>query len=98
MQRVKTKAPSSYKVQVNDTEKRLNILFDHLNNETLLKPNTIEDMVNLAQAVRNKNYEGALAIHVDIMTHRTDECTNWMVSRPQLLRTVDLTNWTNRSE
>ena len=81
MQRVKAKAPASFKVQVNDTEKRLNILFDHLNNETLLKPNTIEDMVSLSQAIRAKDYDNAMAIHVDIMTNRTDECVNWMVSK-----------------
>ena len=80
MQRVKSKAPASFKVQVNDTDKRLNILFDHLNNETLLKPNTVQDMAELAQAIRSKDYERARIIHVDIMTNRTDECTNWMVS------------------
>ena len=80
MQRVKAKAPASFKLQVNDTEKRLNILFDHLNNEDLLKPNTIQDMVELAQALRARDYEQAQAIHIDIMTNRTDECGNWMVS------------------
>ena len=80
MQRVKAKAPASYKLQVNDTEKRLNILFDHLNNEDLLKPNTVQDMVELAQALRARDYEQAQAIHIDIMTNRTDECGNWMVS------------------
>jgi hypothetical protein len=42
MQRVKAKAPANYKQHVVDTEKRLNILFDHLNNEDLLKPDTIQ--------------------------------------------------------
>ena len=80
MQRVKSKAPASFKAQVNDTEKRLTILFDHLNNEDLLKPNTVQDMVELAEALRARDYEQAQSIHVDIMTNRTDECGNWMVS------------------
>jgi len=80
MQRVKSKAPASFKPQVNDTEKRINILFDHLNNEDLLKPNTIQEMVELAQAMRARNYEQAQAIHIDVMTNRLDECGNWMVS------------------
>jgi len=80
MQRVKSKAPASFKPQVNDTEKRLNILFDHLNNEDLLKPNTVQEMVELAQAMRAREYEQAQAIHIDIMTNRLDECGNWMVS------------------
>ena len=80
MQRVKSRAPASYRAQVNDTEKRLNILFDHLNNESLLTSNTIEDMVELAQALRSRNYDQAQSIHIDIMTNRNEECGNWMVS------------------
>lgn len=83
MQRVKTRAPAAFKAQVDDAERRLNILFDHLNNEDLLKPNTIEDMANLARALQQRDYNAALAIHVDIMTNRTDECGNWMVSEHQ---------------
>ncbi len=80
MQRVKSRAPTSFKAQVDNTEKRLNILFDHLNNEELLKQDTIESMVELAQALQARNYEHAQAIHLDILTNKTDECGNWMVS------------------
>lgn len=80
MQRVKSRAPSSFKPQVNDTEKRLNILFDHLNNEDLLKADTIASMVELARAIQSRDFEQAQAIHVEIMTNKTDECGNWMVS------------------
>lgn len=80
MQRVKSRAPPSFKAQVNDTEKRLNILFDHLNNEDLLKADTIANMAELAQAIQARDFEQAQAIHVEIMTNRTDECGNWMVS------------------
>ena len=80
MQRVKSKAPPSFKAQVNDTEKRINILFDHLNNEELLKPDTIESMVELAEAIRSRNYEQAQAIHIKVMTHKTDECGTWIVN------------------
>jgi protein transport protein SEC31 len=80
MQRIKSRAPSSFKAQVDDAERRLNILFDHLNNEDLLKPNTVADMANLAHAIQARDYETARTIHVDILTNRTDECGNWMVS------------------
>ncbi len=80
MQRVKSRAPASFKSHVIDAEKRLNILFDHLNNEDLLKPDTVESMSELAEALQARNYEQAQAIHVDIMTNKTDECGNWMVS------------------
>lgn len=80
MQRVKARAPSTFKAQVDDAERRLNILFDHLNNDDLLKPNTVEDMANLSRAIQARDYETARAVHVDIMANRTDECGNWMVS------------------
>ena len=67
---------------MNDTEKRLIILFDHLNNEDLLKADTIASMAELAQAIQARDFEQAQAIHVEIMTNRTDECGNWMVSWP----------------
>lgn len=79
MQRVKSRAPADFKAQVNDTEKRLNLLFDHLNNEDLLKPGTVALMVELAHALQSRDFERAQAIHVDIMTNRSDECGNWMV-------------------
>ena len=79
MQRVKSKAPVSFKPHVNDAEKRLNILFDHLNNEDLLKPETVQDMVQLAQALRLRDYAQAHTIHIEIMMNKTNECGNWMV-------------------
>lgn len=80
MQRVKSRAPASFKAQVLDTEKRLSILFDHLNNEDLLKPDTVQSMCELSAALRARNYEQAQAIHLDILTNKTDECGQWMVS------------------
>ncbi|KAK2733484.1 protein transport protein S31 [Myotisia sp. PD_48] len=85
MQRVKSRAPSSFKAQVNDTERRLNLLFDHLNNEDLLKPNTIDSMLELVQAIQARDYDTAQSIHLDILTNRTDECGNWMVGVKRLI-------------
>lgn len=55
-------------------------LFDHLNNETLLKPDTVESMVELAQAMRMRDYDTAQSIQVDLYTNKLDECGQWMVS------------------
>ncbi|KAE8147755.1 hypothetical protein BDV25DRAFT_28417 [Aspergillus avenaceus] len=85
MQRIRGRAPSSFKAQVDDAERRLNILFDHLNNEDLLRPNTVADMAELARAIQARDYETARTIHVDIMTNRTDECGNWMVGVKRLI-------------
>lgn len=80
MQRVASKAPASFAAQVKDTQKRLNILFDHLNNGELVKPDTIKRLDELAQALQAKNYDFAAKLQVDIQREKTDECGNWMVS------------------
>lgn len=81
MQRVAAKAPASFAPQVKDTQKRLNILFDHLNNEELVKPDTIKRLDELAEALAAKNFDHASKLQVDIQREKTDECGNWMVSR-----------------
>ncbi|KAI9681387.1 MAG: protein transport protein S31 [Caeruleum heppii] len=85
MQRVKSKAPASFRAQVIDTEKRLNILFDHLNNDDLLKPDTVESMAELSAALRSRDYETAQAIHLDVLTNKTNECGQWMVGVKRLI-------------
>jgi protein transport protein SEC31 len=80
LQRIKARAPAQFRPQVLDTEKRLNILFDHLNNGDLLKPDTVQDMTELAQAMHGRQFEQAQALFQDIMTTKVDEGSNWMVS------------------
>lgn len=85
MQRVKSRAPPTFKLQVADTEKRLNILFDHLNNETLLRLDTVESMVELAQALSVRDYDNAQAIQLELHTNKVDECGQWMVGVKRLI-------------
>lgn len=82
MQRVASKAPANFAPQVKDTQKRLNLLFDHLNNEELVQPATIEQLIQLAEALETRNYDLASQIQVDIQKNKTEECGNWMVSFP----------------
>ena len=72
--------------QVLDTEKRLNILFDHLNNEDLLKPDTVQEMVQLSQHIQNRSYDDAQTLFTGLMKNKNDEGSNWMVSYPFPLR------------
>jgi len=85
MSRVKARAPSTFKAQVNDTEKRLDILFDHLNNEDLLKPDTVEQLAELAGALQARDFERASEIQVDVHTNKVDECGHWMVGVKRLV-------------
>ncbi|KAI9775804.1 MAG: protein transport protein S31 [Geoglossum umbratile] len=85
MNRVKSQAPASFKAQVIDTEKRLNLLFDHLNNDDLLKPGTVQSILQLAGAFQARDYATAQAIHLDVLTNKTEECGQWMVGIKRLI-------------
>jgi protein transport protein SEC31 len=80
MQRVASKAPASFAPQVKDTQKRLGLLFDDLNNQSLIKPDTIGQLSELAEALDARNYDGAQKLQVEIQRDKTEECGNWMVS------------------
>lgn len=80
MQRVASKAPASFATHVKDTQKRLNLLFDDLNNQGMVKPDTIEQLSRLADALEARDYEGAHKLQVEIQKEKTDECREWMVS------------------
>jgi protein transport protein SEC31 len=82
MSRIKARAPAQFRPQVIDTEKRLNILFDHLNNEDLLKNETVQEMVALAHAVEARDHDRAQHLFTEILTNRAGEGSTWMVSPP----------------
>lgn len=83
--RVEARAPSTYAPQVNDTRKRLDILYDHLNNEDLIKPDTINQLLELVRAVEAKDWHRASEIQVDVQVNKVDECGNWMVGVKRLI-------------
>jgi protein transport protein SEC31 len=74
-------APQAFKPQVDDMDKRINILFDHLNNEELLKPDTVGQMVEISRAVASKEWDRAQALFTEMQSAKLDtEGTLWMVS------------------
>ncbi|KAI1489152.1 hypothetical protein F5X96DRAFT_27788 [Biscogniauxia mediterranea] len=92
MQRVASKAPASFAPQVKDTQKRIGLLFDHLNNEELVKPDTIEQLTQLAVALESKDYPEAQRLQVEIQRDKTEECGNWMVGVKRLVQMSKVTN------
>lgn len=92
MQRVAAKAPASFAPQVKDTQKRLGLLFDHLNNEELILPDTIVQLTELAGALEAKNYPEAHRLQVEIQRDKTEECGNWMVGVKRLVQMSKVTN------
>ncbi|KAI9716996.1 MAG: protein transport protein S31 [Chrysothrix sp. TS-e1954] len=83
MQRVKGKAPATYKAQVDDTEKRLNILFDQMNNEAL-PANELSQLRDLAVSLQNRDFDQALNIHSDL-NKAMESGTNWLVGVKRLI-------------
>lgn len=77
---MKARAPANFRPQVMDVERRLDILFDHLNNEEVLKPDTVGEMNELAQQLQGRQYDQAVALCTEIMKNKNDEGSNWMVS------------------
>ncbi|KAI1811711.1 WD40 repeat-like protein [Poronia punctata] len=92
MQRVGAKAPASFAPQVKDTQKRLGLLFDHLNNGELVKPDTVEQLTKLALALEGKDYPEAQRLQIEIQRDKTDECGNWMVGVKRLVQMSKVTN------
>ncbi|RPA87007.1 hypothetical protein BJ508DRAFT_410594 [Ascobolus immersus RN42] len=91
VERVKGGAPPSYKRKVDDMVKRLNILFDHINNEELLTEGTLASMLELSQAVANRDYDTAYNIHLELLTNKTDECSQWMIGVKRLIEMSRIT-------
>lgn len=79
MQRIAAKAPATFAPQVKDTQKRLDLLFDHLNNEELVQPATIDQLTQLADAIQGRDYATAQKLQLEIQRDKTEECGNWMV-------------------
>ncbi|KAK4130847.1 hypothetical protein BT67DRAFT_445171 [Trichocladium antarcticum] len=85
MARVAAKAPASFAPQVKDTQKRLGLLFDHLNNGELVREDTVQRLAQLAQALGARDYEGAARMQVEIQRERTEECVQWMAGVKRLI-------------
>jgi protein transport protein SEC31 len=83
--RVKPAIPPNFTRHTADAEKRLNILFDHLNNEDLLNEDTVNDLKTLSQALMARDYDTAHQLHVDILTTRSEQCGQWMTGVKRLI-------------
>ncbi|EFX06673.1 protein transport protein [Grosmannia clavigera kw1407] len=85
LQRVAAKAPPAFAAQVKDTNKRLNLLFDHLNNAELIKEDTVHQLHQLAESLEDKAFDAAQRVQVEIHRAKPEECGNWMVGVKRLI-------------
>ncbi|KAF9386751.1 protein transport protein S31 [Mortierella sp. AD011] len=77
-------ATPAAKRPLDDAEKKLNVLFDMLNNEEV-SPSVVEQMLLLAQALQAKNYNSAYQIHLELHSTRTNEVSSWMTGVKRLI-------------
>lgn len=64
-------------------EKRINILFDHLNNEDLLSEETIGQMVEISRKIEGREWDVAMGLFTEMQTAKLEsEGMHWMVSLP----------------
>ncbi|WWC86651.1 uncharacterized protein L201_001528 [Kwoniella dendrophila CBS 6074] len=77
--------PPNVKKVVEDTERRLNILFDGLNNENVPKP-AMDILNNISKAIAARDWNAALSMHVELLTGASGEMTTWVPGIKQLVR------------
>ncbi|KAI5951687.1 SEC31 [Candida jiufengensis] len=81
---IKPSIPEKYARHGADMEQRLNILFDHLNNEEISK-SLIESLKQLSSNLEQKQFDQAKAINVEIATNFSDELGNWHTGLKRLI-------------
>ncbi len=74
-----SRAPAQYKPHVQDTEKRLALLFDQLNEDTL-KPDAVSGLTEIAKALQGRQYEQAQGLFTELMKSTANEGSAYMVS------------------
>ncbi|ODV85580.1 hypothetical protein CANARDRAFT_28350 [[Candida] arabinofermentans NRRL YB-2248] len=92
LEKVKPKIPEKFKKHLADAEKRIGLLFDHLNNEDLLSETTVAELLELCKALDAGDYATAKTLKTKIATEHIDECGNWMVGVDRLISMVEATS------
>ncbi|KAI8097551.1 uncharacterized protein BX664DRAFT_326670 [Halteromyces radiatus] len=84
LQRQRQQSTPAQKKMLDDTEKRLNALFDNMNNDEL-SDDVAESMLKLAQAIQGRDYSGAHRLQVGLVTTKYGECGAWLVGVKRLI-------------
>lgn len=79
--------PAQQRRYLDDTQRRLNVLFDGLNCETVPLP-IIAQLGEMIKAIAARDPQAALAMHVDMLTRgpSSDDMSVWMSGIKQLIR------------
>ncbi|QHS72051.1 Sec31p [Saccharomyces paradoxus] len=89
--RVTPLTPKEYSKQLKDCDKRLKILFYHLEKQDLLTQPTIDCLHDLVALMKEKKYKEAMVIHADIATNHAQEGGNWLTGVKRLIGIAEAT-------
>ncbi|ORX62050.1 hypothetical protein DM01DRAFT_1331515 [Hesseltinella vesiculosa] len=84
VQQQKQRCNPAQKKMLDDTEKRLNSLFDAINNGDL-SDDVIQPMLKLAQAIQQRDFSGAHRIQVELVTTKYTECGAWLLGVKRMI-------------
>lgn len=89
MNQMKQGLPANQKRLVDDTERRLNVLFDGLNCETV-PASVIDELMDIVKAIEARNLQLALQLHVSLLTSgiKSDELTTYMPAIKMLITKI----------
>ncbi|ODV77633.1 WD40 repeat-like protein [Suhomyces tanzawaensis NRRL Y-17324] len=90
LEAIKPNIPEKFAKHGQDMETRLNILFDHLNNEELLSNATIEQLKEIASALDARDFPKAASLNVDVATNHADELGTWHTGVKRLITMAEV--------
>lgn len=81
----KSGIPEQYTKQFLDAGKRLDILYDHLNNQEL-SAGSIDLLGQISAALQGKDFGNAMNLHLQLMTSHSDETGHWALGVKKLIQ------------
>ncbi|KAJ1021086.1 hypothetical protein NDA16_003872 [Ustilago loliicola] len=82
--RLKSTAPPVQKRMVDDTERRINLLLDHLNCGTI-DAKTVQGLMQIVAAIEARNKQAALNIHLQLVTSSSGDVAAGLVGVKMLI-------------
>lgn len=84
LQRLRAISPDKYRRPLDDTDRRLSILYDQLNNSQL-SPGTLAQIHMLAACIASSDWGRGYAIHLELTGDKMHEVRDWIVGIKTLI-------------
>ena len=82
--RLRAGAPEKYRRPLEDTDRRLNLMFDQLNNGQLTD-GTLEQLKILSSSIKRQDWQRAYAVQLELTTDKMHECRDWITGTKALI-------------